>query len=222
MENPLSKEQDQSKVIKVSFGSQLGPALLMGSFAVLLLKCAPHYWPIGLTAFLGYLTTQYLKKRGLFLSLFILAAVLLLLLRTGAELFWPLLLAGSISVSWALIFLGGQEASSIQSQKDEKILALAKQSQELEKQLREAKIAISKESKDLILEKERLNAQLSVSLTQCNQLQSTLQIAEREREKLNYTSSTRVSFTDSCSGEDASCTIGSTKADPRSPRRSRT
>lgn len=185
MQNLLSEEQNDSRSTKASLWSQLGPVLLLGSFAGLVLKCAPLYWPIALTAFLGYATTLYLKKRGFYLSLFILAAVFVLLLRTSSDVFWPLLLSGSIALSWALIFLGDQENLSSLSNLQQKITSLEENCRLLEKHLSEAKVAVSKESKDLALEKEHLKAELIDVTNKYNQTLSSLQIAQREREKLN-------------------------------------
>ena len=179
MQNLLSKDQgiqiDKKAVpAKTPFWSQLGPVLLLGSFAILLLKCAPLYWPLALTAFAGFATTLYFKNRGFYLSLFILAAVSIILVRTGTDVFWPSLLSASIALSWLLIFLGDKELQALQRAQEEKILSLEENCHGLEKRLREAKSAISK---DLIVEKESLNAQLK-------QIQHSLEISDREREKL--------------------------------------
>ena len=171
------------KIAKGSFWGRLGPILLLGSFAVMILKCAPLYWPLALTAFAGYATILYLQKKGFYLSLFILAAVLIILIRTGAEPLWPLLSAASIASSWLLIFLGDQDALSLKLETEEKISSLKENYQSLEKQLREAKIAVSKESRELISEKERLNAQLITMTAQLDQMQSELLIADKEKER---------------------------------------
>ncbi len=166
------------KQAKLSIWNQLGPVLLLGSFAALFLKCAPVFWPLALTAFIGYATILYFKKGGLFLSFFILAAVALLLVRSRSEFVWPLLLTASIALSWWLIFLSDKEASSLHFEQEQKLQSLEENSRLLDKQLREAKVSISKESKDLIVEKERLNTQL-------NQTRNSLQVSEKKTEKLS-------------------------------------
>ena len=52
-----------------------GPILLLLAFAIFLFKTAPSYWPLTLTAFLGFSLIRLLGKRGLLLSLVALCAV---------------------------------------------------------------------------------------------------------------------------------------------------
>lgn len=183
MQNLLSKDLEAVSA-NSSFWSRLGPVLLMGSFAIVLLKCASLYWPLALTALMGYATTLYWKKRGFYLSLIILAAVSVLLMQTGVRPIWSSLLSISIALSWLLIFLGDQEMESQHLGQEKKIQSLKENCSALEKQLREAKVAISSESKDLIAEKERLALQLNDVTAKCNQSYYSLQLADKEREKL--------------------------------------
>lgn len=161
---------------KESLWGQLGPSLLLGSFAVLLLKSASLYWPLALTAVLGYITLLYLRRKGLFLSLCILATTFVLL-RTKVDFFWPLMLSISIALSWTLIFLGNEARISAQEQQEENLSRLQESCKDLERRLHVAKVAISQESKDLVLEKEQLHTQLK-------QLQQALQLSEKEKDKL--------------------------------------
>lgn len=177
----MDKKKD---TITVSIWSQLGPVLLLGSFAVVLLKYVPLYWPLALTAFGGYITTISFKKGGLFLSLFILVAVLVLLLRTTMEIFWPMTLSVATALSWLLIFWGDHENEAVHHAQIGKIQSLEANCRVLEKQLRETKLSISIESKDLIAEKEKLLTQFTQATEQLQQTQRALQRAEQEREKL--------------------------------------
>ena len=183
-EDQSAKLRSKSVLTKSSLWNQLGPVLLLGSFAVLVLKCAPVYWPFALTAFAGYATTLCLAKRGLFLSYFILVATFILAARMGTGFFWPLMLSFSIALSWMLIFLGNQERTHLELIQEEKVQSLEEESRQLEKQLREARGAISKECKDLILEKERLIGQLNESIAKCKRVDQALQESEKTREKL--------------------------------------
>ncbi len=179
----LDNQSSKTNSAKIPFLTQLGPLLLLGSFAAIILKSATLYWPLALTAFIGYATILYLKKSGFYLSLLILAFVSSLLIRMDMFHLWPLMLTSSIGLSWLLIFLSHQEISSIQLEHGKTISALEETRCDLEKQLREAKISLSKESKDLLAEKERLNALLIQAQLQSDHLVHSLNVSEKEKEK---------------------------------------
>jgi DNA repair exonuclease SbcCD ATPase subunit len=163
--------------------NQLGPLLLLGSFAVLQIKSTHLYWPLAFIAFLGYGAILYAKKKGLYLSVLGLASAFFLPIHEHLGSFWFFLLIGSILVSWLLILWGSEEILAERSSQEDKIQALEKNNHELEKKLREAAAALSKESKDLILEKQRLHTQCQDVQKQLEQALSSLQNTVKEKEK---------------------------------------
>jgi hypothetical protein len=128
---------------KPSSWSQSGPIWLLGAFAILLFRLAPFYWPLLLTAFVGYATNHLWKKRSFYLFLVALAIVSMGMVRSGIDPFWTLLLSTSVAFSWLLIFLGRQETEVFILNREEKIHALEKSCRSLEKQLRDAKESLS-------------------------------------------------------------------------------
>lgn len=168
--------QDQN-VDRISLWSQAGPSLLLGAFSVVLFKCAPHYWPLTLTAYLGYGAIRLFAKKGFILSLIALAVVAGLFFR-AEEIVWPLLLTFSIALSWMLIFLGGKEKEVFYLGCAETIQDLEKECSTLQEEVRKAKSSLSLENKEMIAEKERLNALYSQTALKLEQ-------AEKECEKLS-------------------------------------
>jgi chromosome segregation ATPase len=166
--------QDDTR--KISWNA-FGPVLLLGAFAAVLLKGGTSYWPLGVTAFVGYAATLYFRKKGVYLSLLSLVAVAFLTLKGQTGLFWPLFLTASISISWMLVYLGNEEQSVVEKKAADSIHSLQEACLSLEKQLREAKKGISQENKDLLSEREHLTARLKHA-------EKTLQASLGEREKL--------------------------------------
>lgn len=120
---------------KPSVWSQSGPFLLLGAFAVLIDKCDSLFWPLLITAFIGYAASLAWKKRGLYISFtFLVAAATFTISRGGAAL-WTSLLSLSIGFSWLLILLGKLELDQFFEKSEENA---EKRCQGLEDQLRQA------------------------------------------------------------------------------------
>lgn len=163
MQNLLANESESHEKTTMrrlhhSIWSRSGPSLLLGAFAVFLFKSAPLYWPLTLTAFLGYTAIRLWKIRGLSLSLIALCGVAIFVLRSGGESLWTTVLSTSIAVSWLLIYLGGQESKELSSLKEEWIKSLEKEKSDLEKQLCEVNFKLAQERREHVGEKLRLSA----------------------------------------------------------------
>ena len=170
---------------KASLWNQSGPFLLLAAFAILTFKCASFFLPLLLTAFTGYAANLIWKKRAFCFFLIVLAAVSIYTVCSGVDSFWTLLLSTSIALSWLLIFLGRQESDAIISNREEKIKILEKNQALLKKQLCEAKASLSEENKENILKRERLNHLYEQAILDLTQAKQSLQILEKEREKLD-------------------------------------
>lgn len=170
---------------KASIWNQSGSFLLLGAFAILTSKCAPFFLPLLLTAFIGYAANLIWKKRSFYFFLMVLAAVSIYTICSGVDSFWTLLLSMSIALSWLLIFLGRQESDAMMLNREEKIKSLEKSRTLLEKQLREVKASLSEENKENIFEKQRLNHLYQQAVLDLTQVKQSLQVSEKEREKLD-------------------------------------
>ena len=182
MQNLLTKaselhEKKEGPRPAISLWSRSGPALLLGAFAIFLFKCAPFYWPLVLTAFLGYATIRLLRKSGLLFSLIALCGASVYIFRSGHEPLWTTLLAASIAVSWLLIYLGGLDIEALAFSREDRIQSLEAELLRLEKQLREKNGALSEQQRQSLNEKQSLSASLA-------QERQALEISENEREKL--------------------------------------
>lgn len=173
--------QEAAKIPTVSLWSRSGPLLLLGAFAIFLFKCAPFYWPLTLTAFLGYAATRLFKKGGLYLSLIALGCISIFIIRSGPELLWSALLSGSIAVSLLLVYLGGKDAEALAHSREEEILTLKESCRILEKQNREIKASIAHENRENIAERQRLNALYSEAALALVHNRQSLETVEKER-----------------------------------------
>lgn len=168
----------------VSLWSRSGPALLLGSFAVFLFKCAPFYWPLVLTAFLGYAAIRLLQRSGLLLSLIVLCGASIYILRSGNEPLWTSILAVSIACSWLLIYLGGLDGEALTDSRENRILCLEAELVRLEKQLRDKGLALSEQRRQSSNEKQHLSAQIAELALSLTQERQSLETSAKEREKL--------------------------------------
>jgi hypothetical protein len=164
--------------------SRSGPVFLLVAFAALLFKCAPFYWPLLLMVFVGYSANRLWKRRGFYFSLMALAAVSIGMIQSGIDPFWSSLLSTSIALSWLLIFLGRQETEAFILNREEKIEALEENCRFLEKQLRDAKASLLEKNKEGSAERERLNDLYAQSLLTLNEVKYSLEVSEKEREKI--------------------------------------
>jgi hypothetical protein len=186
MVTQLSRDQVEpiAEVVKPSLWSQSGPVLLSGAFAILVFKWTPFYWPLLLMAFVGCAANRLWKKRGFYLSLMALTAVLIGMIRSGIDPFCSSLLSISIALSWLLIFWGRQEAEAYILHREGKIQLLEENCLSLEKQLRNAKVSFSEENKESIAERERLNHLYAQTALSLSQMKHALEISEKERRLL--------------------------------------
>ena len=169
--------QEETEVSKISLWSRSGPGLLLGAFAIFLFKTAPIYWPLTLTAFLGYATIRLWKKSGLLLSLTALCCISILSFRSHHEHLWISLLSASIALAWFLIYLGGLDREAFTERKEETIRSLVQERQNLEKQVREIKASLS-------AEKHKSNTQSSESLIALTKAAQLAEAAEKEKQAL--------------------------------------
>jgi hypothetical protein len=151
---------------KPSSWSQSGPLLLLGAFAVLVYKSAPSFWPLLITALVGYSACIGWKKKGLYYSIALLMAAAFFTISRGATGFWTSMLSLSIGCSWLLILLGKQEMDQFY-----------KETEALEEQLRQAAKLHAEQHK----EKEHLNRHYAATA-------QALEGSEREKEQLNQRS----------------------------------
>jgi chromosome segregation ATPase len=170
---------------KPSLWNQAGPFLLLSAFAILIFKCASFFSWLLLTAIAGYAANLFWKKRGFYLSLMSLAAVSIFTIQSGVDPFWSSLLSTSIALSWLLIFLGKQESEAFILDREEKIKTLKENQRLLEKQLREVKASLSEENKENVAERERFNRLYAQMTLELSQAKHSLEISEKERDKLN-------------------------------------
>lgn len=173
----LVDENKEVESPKISLWSRSGPGLLLAAFAIFLFKTAPLYWPLTLTAFLGYAFIRLWKKGGLILSLGGLCFVSILILRSHHEHFWISTLSASIALAWLLIYLGGQDAEAFAEKREEAIQALTQEYQNLEKQLRDMKASLS-------AEKHKSNVQASESLHALTKAAQLRESVEKEKQAL--------------------------------------
>lgn len=158
---------------KPSSWSQTGPLLLLGAFAALIYKSAPSFWPLLMTAFIGYSACIGWKKRGLYFSLALLLAATFFTISRGAAGFWTSMLSLSIGCSWLLILLGKQEMDQF----CEEAARLKERCQKLEEQLLQAAKLHAEKNK----EKEHLNRHYTATA-------QALEDSEREKGQLNQRS----------------------------------
>lgn len=189
MQNLLTKaselhEKKEEPRQAISLWSRSGPALLLGAFAIFLFKSVPFYWPLVLTAFLGYAAIRLLQKSGLLLSLIALCGASVYILRSGQEPLWTTILAASIAVSWLLIYLGGLDIEALAYSREDRIHTLEAELLRLEKQLREKNGALSEQQRQSSNEKQSLSAQIAQSALSLTQERQALETSENEREKL--------------------------------------
>ncbi len=158
MENVQLKEDTSRGVSGVSLWSRSGPVLLLLSFAIFLFKTAPLYWPLTLTAFLGYAAIRLWNKGGLFLSLISLSGISIFMLSFGAEVLWTVMLSIAVALSLLLIYLGGLDIEAFYESAKETMNVFEKERAELKKQLQDAKSTLSKEQWHHAAEKQQLMA----------------------------------------------------------------
>jgi hypothetical protein len=168
-----------------SLWNQTGPFLLLGAFAILIFKLAPFFLWFLLASIAGCAAHLFWKKRGFYFSLLGLAAASIHTIRLGVDPFWSSLLSASIALSCLLIFLGRQEAETFFLEREEKMRVLKENQHSLEKQLREVKASLSEETKENIVNRERLNHLYAQATMDLNQAKHFLEISEKEREKLH-------------------------------------
>ncbi len=189
MQNLLTKasELHEKKEVPrqaISLWSRSGPGLLLGAFAILLFKCAPFYWPLVLTAFLGYAAIRLWRRGGLLLSLIALCGASIYILRSGHETLWTTILAASIAVSWLLIYLGGLDIEALAYSREDRIHTLEAELLRLDKQLRDKSAVLSEQQRQSVSEMQRLSAQIAESALSLTQQRQALETSEKEREKL--------------------------------------
>jgi hypothetical protein len=183
MENLLGKEMGLQEDIQERQPRDLlwdrwGPVLLLGAFAIFLFKYAPLYWPLTMTAFLGYVATSLWKKWGIFASLAALCLVTILILRLGVEPFWTLVLSSSIAVSWFLIYLGALQSQVLVEQNQQKMRGLEKERSQLEKQVREINLRR--------VEEQNQNVQLKMQIDGLMQSKADIQEEKIDLAQLQY------------------------------------
>lgn len=171
------QENKEIEIPEISLWSRSGPGLLLAAFAIFLFKTAPIYWPLTLTAFLGYAIIRLWKKNGLLLSLVILSSVSIFSFRSNEEHLWISILSGSIALAWLLIYLGGLDTEAFAQRREETIRSLIQERQNLEKQIREIKASLS-------TEKHKSNMQASESLLALTKAAQLTEAAEREKQTL--------------------------------------
>ncbi len=155
---------------KPSSWSQTGPLLLLGAFAALIYKSAPSFWPLLITAFIGYSACIGWKKRGLYFSLALLLAATFFTISRGAASFWTSMLSLSIGCSWLLILLGKQEMDEFCEESE----ALKERCQKFAEQLQQAGKLHAEENK----EKAYLSRHLAATA-------QALEDSEKEKGQLN-------------------------------------
>jgi chromosome segregation ATPase len=165
--------------------SRFGPSLLLGAFAALLFKCAPLYTPLTLIAFLGYAATRLWTKGGIYLSLAALVGASAFSLRSSHEVLWTLILSISIALSWLLIYFGGQERAAFEEAWQQKLHALEKQLQDVEKQCLETQLKLSEEQRQCLAERQRAQALSAEVSFISSQARASLEGLERERLQLS-------------------------------------
>ncbi len=176
---------ETQKIAKPSLLSQSGPFFLLAAYAVLIDKCAHFFWPLLMTAFIGYSASLIWKKRGFYFSLAALLAAALYTIFRGPEPFWSSLLAACTGVSWILIFLGGQEADIFFEKNEKRDMALRERCQGLEEQLRQSLNSLSEENKKNIAEREHLKRLYAEAAKGLSAAQRSLEASEKERDDLS-------------------------------------
>ncbi len=198
-EEVVTASQEESvDNFRISVLNRAGPSLLLGAFAILLFKTVPGYWPLILTAFLGYGAIRIFAKGGFYLSLATLLSVGFFLVRSSADGLWAAIFSLSIALSWFLIYWEGREADSLTRGAQQKFIALKAKGAELEKELRRQKNFHAEQVKSGAAELQHfksLNAEVSAALTQARDTIETLQSeSAASEEKRNLLSSQILSW----------------------------
>ncbi len=176
---------ETQKIAKPSLLSQSGPFFLLAAYAVLIDKWVHFFWPMLMTAIIGYSATLIWKKRGFYFSLAALLPVTLYMLFRGPEPFWSSLIAACTGVSWILIFLGGQEADNFFEKKEKREKGLIGRCEALEEELRQALNSLSQENKKSIAEREDWNRVYTEAADGLSAVQRSLEASEKERDDLS-------------------------------------
>lgn len=179
VEDSAVQEESKSEFNAVSPWAGSGPMFLLLAFAIFLFKTAPGYWPLTLTAFLGFGLIRLLEKRGLVLSLGALCTVMIL---AKLDLLWTVVLSASITVSWVLIYLGDQEAEAFAALEKQKKLEYEEARSALAKQLSVSKASLVEQQRQSVAHVDHLNGLYSQAQQQLAQFKSSLASLEKEYE----------------------------------------
>lgn len=183
--NEGALKEDKSKELPdISLWSRSGPVLLLLSFAIFLFKSAPLYWPLTLTAFLGYAAVGLWNKGGLLLSFVGLSFVCVFILSSGADPLWTAMLSIAVALSLLLIYLGGLDIKAFYQSTKEKMSVFEKEQAELKKQLHDAKSTLSKEQWHNAAEKQQLIAAHSKDKEALAQVLQSLQDVKQQKLRL--------------------------------------
>lgn len=186
-ENVL-QESDKVDSLPLSKVGRSGPFLLLAAFAIMLFKAAPHYWPLTLTAFLGYAAIKVWEKKGLFLATAALCCICILTLRSSQEHFWVAILSGSIFSAWLLIYLGDQERKAIADERENQVNALVQEQKNLQQQIKEMKRSLSAEREKISALSQTHEKQLTELTHHAHQQHSVLseEVAAHQQKAANH------------------------------------
>jgi len=160
--------------------SMLGLVCLCVGLLCTLLKYAQNFWLLLVAAILGCALTWVWKKSGLILSLLLLSCALVASMR-GSELFWSVVFATSIALSWLLLFLGHKEALFLIQMREETMVSLKEMNAEALKHVARLEAAVSRSQMEMVSSLEELKDQLRTVQLHLSSVRSQLEQEEKEK-----------------------------------------